>query len=69
MKKEKLINILKSYKTIKFSYIAKRLALSEYQVERIVFELITDHKIYGKINDNVPSNSYLEIIQPPDQFL
>jgi hypothetical protein len=66
MKKEKLINILKSYKTIKFSYIAKRLALSENQVERMIFELITDHKIYGKINDNGQSNSYLEIIEPPE---
>jgi len=69
MKKEKLINILKSYKTIKFNYIARRLALSENQVEKMVFQLIADHKIYGKINDVGPNNSYLEIIEPPNQFL
>jgi hypothetical protein len=69
MKKEKLIKILKSYKTIKFSYIARRLALSENQVERMVFQLIADHKIYGKINDAGPNNNYLEIIEPPNQFL
>lgn len=69
MKKEKLINILKSYKTIKFNYIARRLALNESQVERMVFELIADHKIYGKINDTVLNNMYLEIIEPPNQFL
>jgi hypothetical protein len=69
MKKEKLTSILKSYKTIKFSYIARRLALSENQVERMVFQLIADHKIYAKINDAGPNNSYLEIIEPPNQFL
>jgi hypothetical protein len=59
MKKEKLLSIIKSYQTIKFNYIAKKLTLNEKQVERIVFELITDEKIYGRINDTDEKNKFL----------
>jgi hypothetical protein len=59
LKKEKLIGILKSYKTIKFDYIARRLDLSEQFVEKMVFELIVDEKIRGRIFDADQKNRYL----------
>lgn len=69
LKKEKLIAILKSYKIIKFSYISKRLSLSEQEVEKMVFELIIDEKIRGRINDVSQANKYLEILPPINEYL
>ena len=69
MKKEKLLEILKSYQTIKFPYIGKRLSLSEQDVERIVFELIIDEKIHGRIHCDEANNKYLEILPPRNMYL
>jgi hypothetical protein len=69
MKKEKLLLILRSYQTIRFSFIAKRLALSDKEVERIVFELIVDEKISARINDVNPWSKYVEILPARNLFL
>ena len=69
LKKEKLIGILKSYKTIKYEYVARRLNLKQQNVEKMVFELIVDEKIRGRIFDSDPKNKYLEILPPKNEFL
>ena len=69
MKKEKLLEILKSYQTIKFAYIGRRLSLNEKDVERIVFELIIDEKIHGRINDSDPKNKFLKILPARNLYL
>ena len=61
--------MLRSYQTIKFDYIARRLSLNEQEVERMVFELIMDQKVRGRINDVDPKNKYLEILPPRNMFL
>ena len=69
MKKEKLLELLKSYQTIKFAYIGRRLSLNEQEVEQIVFELIIDGKIHGRINDSDSKNKCLEILPPRNLYL
>lgn len=69
MKKEKLLEILKSYQTIKFDYIGKRLSLKEQEVEKIVFELIIDDKIHGKINDSDQKNKFLQLLPAKNMYL
>lgn len=69
MKKEKLLELLKSYQTIKFTYIGRRLSLNEQEVEQIVFELIIDGKIHGRINDSDPKNKCLELLPARNLYL
>ena len=69
MKKEKLLELLKSYQTIKFTYIGRRLSLNEQDVEQIVFELIIDGKIHGRINDSDSKNKCLELLPPRNLYL
>jgi hypothetical protein len=38
-------------------------------VERIVFELIIDEKIYGRIHCDEANNKYLEILPARDVYL
>jgi DNA-binding MarR family transcriptional regulator len=69
MKKEKLTIVLKSYRTITFAYIARRLHLTTEQAERMVFELIADERVRGRIGQDANSGKFVEMLPERNEFL
>ena len=49
LKMTRLLQLIKSYETIKLSYLQRRLNSTYEQVERMLFSLITDDKIQGRL--------------------
>lgn len=59
MKKEKLTIMLKSYSTLRFEYIGRRLQLNQEETERMVFELIVDQRLRGRIGEEKGRGKFL----------
>lgn len=60
LKKQKLATICKSYKTIKFEYLKRRInEASTKTIQELVFSLITSGKLYGVIHLD---EQYLELL-------
>lgn len=49
LKMTRLLQLIKSYETIKLSYLQRRLNSTYEQVERMLINLITDEKIQGRL--------------------
>jgi hypothetical protein len=49
LKMTRLLQLIKSYETVKLSYLQRRLNSTYEQVERMLFSLITDDKIQGRL--------------------
>jgi hypothetical protein len=69
MKKEKLTIMLKSYRTISFECIGRRLQLTPTQTERMVFELVVDERVRGRIGADQSKRKFLEILPGRNEFL
>lgn len=69
MKKEKLLIMLKSYRSIRFEYVARRLQLTLEETERMVFELIIDERVRGRIGTDRTHGKFLEMLPEQNQFL
>ena len=64
LKREKLLYIMKPYKTITFEYLAKRLSESKERISELVFDLIVEKKLNGTIHIQ---EQYLEVV-PEENF-
>ena len=64
LKREKLMYIIKPYKTITFEYLSKRLSEPKDRISDLLFELIVENKINGMIH---LQQEYLEVL-PEDNY-
>lgn len=69
MKKEKLTIMLRSYRTITLDYIMRRLQVVQSEAERMVFELIVDERIRGRIGNDPVRGRFLEMLPERNEFL
>lgn len=65
LKKEKLLYIVRPYKTVKFDYLSKRLSEPNDRISSMLFDLIVDKKINGAIN---LKEQYLEILPEENYY-
>ena len=66
IKKKKLVQMVRAYKNVKFSFLAKRLQEHANDIEKMVFELIVDGEINGRIHEK---EKFLEVTEPENVYL
>jgi hypothetical protein len=64
----KLLEVIKPYTCIKASYLQRRLACSREEIEQMLYALITDNKVKGRIRHE-QGEVYLDMIPAQDEFL
>ena len=68
LKMTKLLEVIKPYACIKGSYLQRRLACSREEIEKMLYGLITDNKVKGRIRHE-QGEVYLDMMPVQDEFL
>lgn len=68
LKQEKLRVLLKSYSKVRLDFLGRRLSVSIMMVEQMIYGLIVDEQIAGRIAED-SQGKYLILLEKRDAFL
>ena len=68
LKQTRLRSLLHSYSKVRLDFLSKRLAVTSAMIEKMVYGLIVDSRICGRIGED-KSGKYLHLFPRQDEFL